>query len=111
MLRGFGRFRPQPGRLILPDVCCDVTFAGDRTFLTGPMTRAKPSRHIGEEVLLLQIEPAIAKQLLGVRVSELTDRVLPLADLSAALARAMAERFQTNRLAELIHPPPAAPLD
>jgi hypothetical protein len=48
MLQGLGRFRPRPGRLILPDVCCDVTIVGGRPFLTGPMTRARLSRHVGQ---------------------------------------------------------------
>jgi AraC-like DNA-binding protein len=111
MLQGLGRFSPRPGRLILPDVCCDVTIVGGRPFLTGPMTRARLSRHIGQEVLLLQIAPAIARRLLGVPVVELTDRVLPLEDVSAALASAIATRLETNRLAELVRPLPAHCVD
>lgn len=108
MLQGLGLFRPEPGRVILPDVCCDVTCVGDRRFLTGPMTRAKPSQHVGQQVLLLQIAPAAARQLLGVPIVEITDRVIPLDEVSRALARELMQRLETGRLAELVRPLPAA---
>ena len=104
MLQGLGRFRAQPGRLILPDVCCDVTCVGSRLFLTGPMTRSRPARHVGQDVLLLQIAPAAARQLFGVKVLELTDRVLPLEDVTRPLARELAVRVEARRLVDLVRP-------
>jgi AraC-like DNA-binding protein len=111
MLQGLGRFRPQPGRLILPDICCDVTCVGGRQFLTGPMTSAREARHVGEDVLLLQVAPVAARQLFGVPIAELTDRVIPLDEVNRSLARTLAERLETNRVAELVRPCRAESMD
>jgi AraC-like DNA-binding protein len=70
------------------------------------MTHGKPSQYVGQEVLLLQIAPANARRLLGVPVSELTDRVIPLEDVSRTLARELAQRLEAERLAELVRPLP-----
>jgi AraC-like DNA-binding protein len=70
------------------------------------MTRARPSRHVGEDVLLLQIAPAAARQLLGVPVCELTDRVVPLDEVSARLALELTQRVEAKALAELVRPLP-----
>ena len=91
MLQGVGRFRPEPGRVILPDVCCGISCVGGRQFLTGPMTQAELSPHVGEDVLLLQMAPATARRLLGVPVAELTDRVVPLDEVNRALERLVYE--------------------
>jgi len=77
MLQTIARFRPKPGRLVLPDVCCDVLCIDGRVLVSGPLTRAIPSAHVGEEVVLLRIDPLAARQLLRVPLAELTDRVLP----------------------------------
>jgi hypothetical protein len=36
-------FRPAPGRLSLPDICCDITIVNGRCYFTGPMTIAVSS--------------------------------------------------------------------
>jgi AraC-like DNA-binding protein len=70
------------------------------------MTQAKPSQHVGQDVLLLQIAPAAARQLLGLPIAELTDHVIPLEDVSRALTRELTQRLETGRLAELVRPLP-----
>lgn len=92
----------------MPDACCDVTYVDGRAFLTGPMTRARASRYVGQDVLLLQIAPAAARQVLGVPIAELTDLVIPLEELSVRLAHELARWFETDRLAELVRPVAAA---
>jgi len=37
------RYRAQPGRLVLPDVRCDVVWAGERLTFVGPMSRPRPT--------------------------------------------------------------------
>ena len=100
MLQSLGRFQPPPGRLVLPDVCCDVTFARGRQFFTGPMTHARASLHVGHDIVILRIGVTAARQLLQVPLSELTDLTVPLEEINRSLARELAERFETGRLVE-----------
>jgi AraC-like DNA-binding protein len=101
-LQGVARFRPAPDRLELPDPCCDVSFVRGRFWLCGPVTRARASPHVGEDVLLLKISIGTARALLGVPVCELTDRIVPLEDVAAPLAGELAERLERGALLELV---------
>lgn len=106
MLQGIGRFEPKPGRVILPDVCCGISIVAGRTVVTGPMTHAAHSGHVGQTVVLLQIAPAAARRLLGAPISELTDRAIPLDEVDPKLACALAERFERGSLEALVRPTP-----
>jgi len=111
MLQSVARFKPTPGRLVLPDVCCDVTLVDGRAFFTGPMTHARPSAHTGQEVVLLRMRVATAHALLQVPLAELTDLVVPLADINRSLARTIEARFESGTSAGLLDDGPVGPSD
>ncbi len=100
MLQSVARFKPTPGRLVLPDVCCDVTVVDGRAFFTGPMTRARPSAHTGRDVVLLRMRVATARTVLQVPLAELADLVVPLADINRKLARTIEAHFESSSSAE-----------
>ena len=95
-IQSAGCFMMTPERLILPDPCCDLSFVGGRPFVTGAMTSARPSPFAGHEVLLLRIGVGAARELLGVPLSELSDRVVPLDDVNRALARKLVQRLERD---------------
>lgn len=99
MLQAIGQYRFPPGRLILPDVCCDVAIVDGRQFFSGPMTRARLATHVGQDVVLLRVGVSAAREILEVPLAELTDLVVPLDEVNKSLARELAERFETGRLA------------
>jgi AraC-like DNA-binding protein len=98
-IQNAGRFIMTPQRLILPDPCCDLSFVGERAFVTGAMTSARPSAFVGQEVLLLRIGVGAARTLLGVPLSELTDRVTLLDEVNPGLARNVARRLEADGFA------------
>jgi AraC-like DNA-binding protein len=85
MLQSVGRFTFPAGRLILADVCCDVSVVDGRAFLTGAMTHARPARVVEREVLLLRIGIPHAREWLRVPLAELTDLVVPLDEIDREL--------------------------
>ena len=105
MFDTLARFRPSLGRLVLPDVCCDVAFAGSQVVVSGPLTRARDSLFIGQDVVLLRIAPAAAYDLLRTPVSALTDGVVPLEDVHRDLAGELQRAHERRQLAELITRP------
>jgi AraC-like DNA-binding protein len=111
MLQSLGRYRPPPGRLVLPDVCCDVAIVGGRLFFSGPLTHARPARHVGQDVVLLRIGIVAQREILGVPLAELTDRLVALEDLNRALARDIVQRFEVDRLGEAFGGVPAGQTD
>jgi AraC-like DNA-binding protein len=100
MLQSLGRYRPPPGRVVLPDVCCDVSIVRDRLIFSGPLTHAQPSPHVGQDVVLLRIGIATQREILGVPLAELTDHVVPLEELNSALARDIVQRLEAQQLQE-----------
>lgn len=75
------RFRPQPGRVALPDTCCDLIWREERAFLSGPSTRGQPIDATGGEVQLVNLDPLALRSLLRMPMRELTDLTVPLADV------------------------------
>jgi AraC-like DNA-binding protein len=75
------RFTPQAARIALPDACCDIVIVRERAWLLGPMTRGQPTRHPGEALTLLKLSHLSARSWLGMPLSELTDRRVPLDEL------------------------------
>jgi AraC-like DNA-binding protein len=70
MLQSLGRYRPPPGRLV----------------------------YVGQDVVLLRIGIAAAREILQIPLSDLTDLVVPLNEVNQSLARELAQRFETGRL-------------
>ena len=111
MLQNLVTFRPTPGRLVLPDLCCDVAIVGTKAFVAGPLTHVRDMDHTGRDVTLLRISVIAARPLFQLPVSELTDQVVPLEDVHRRLARDIAERLETGRLSCSLQPMPPAETD
>jgi AraC-like DNA-binding protein len=111
MLQSVGTFSFPAGRLVLPDVCCDVAVVNGRMYFTGAMTRARPAIHTDCAVQLLRIGIASTRDWLRVPLADLTDLVVPLEDIDRRLSFEV-ERFldyggtQNERIAKMRTPPP-----
>jgi len=101
---GLARFRPSPGRLIVPDVCCDLVWSGGRLKITGPLTHATKSTNTGDEVTLLKLHPLVAYEWLRVPPSCFTDRAIELHDVNPRLTDELDRLMSEGRLAELVEP-------
>ena len=100
---GLAKFRPSPGRIIMPDVTCNIIWVGGRLLFSGPATRARGSRLINLEVCLAAIEPWAARAWLQVPLHNLVDRTVPLADLDERLSKSFTEIFRFDRASDLFH--------
>ena len=102
VIRAVARFRPTAERVVLPDVACDVLWVEGRLLLTGPHQRGRQSAHVGKDVVLLKLEPSTARDVLGLPISELTDRVIPLADVRPRLAALLVEHMERRTVRTLV---------
>lgn len=98
------RYRPRPGRITLPDVCCDVVWFGGRAHLAGPMGEARPAVGAGEDVTVLRLDPLIAHRWIGVPLRCFTDQIIPLADVNRAIDGELKRWFESGRLSDLVQP-------
>jgi AraC-like DNA-binding protein len=96
------KFRPPPGRIALPDVCCDLIWTGDVLLLQGPMSVGRPSQLVGRSVELVTMGPYRARDWLGLPLNEITDLCLPLTDILPEAAETLTEIFRVGRARELI---------
>lgn len=104
----FARHTPAPGRMAMPDICCDLIWVDERLWLGGPQTSVRPARHYGREVQVVNIDPLLARAWLGMPLSELTDQVVPADDLRARGAGALSEMFAAGGARNLVKPGPRA---
>jgi AraC-like DNA-binding protein len=104
----YARFRPAPGRITMPDVCCDLVWVRERLFIAGPQSRGQVSAHPGEEIQLLNLDPLVARAWLGVPVAHLTDRKILLEDIDRDCAGRLSELFASGRAADLVGLPVVA---
>ena len=88
-----GRFTSQPGRLVLPDVRCDLIWVDERVLFCGPATHARASLAIGKTVTVASFDSLAVRQWLDIPIQQLTDQVIPLADLAPSLEDPLAEQF------------------
>jgi AraC-like DNA-binding protein len=105
----FARYRPRAGRMVMPDVCCDLVWAGERLVLLGPMTKARLSTFVGQEVQLASIDPLVARAWLGLPLAHLADRRVALEEIDRDLAGRLSDLFFAGRGVELVRPPGLAP--
>jgi len=98
VLQNVMAFRPAPGRLSLPDLCCDITIVNGRAYFTGPMTHATASPYVDQDVLLLRIDVSAGRRLLGAPLSELTDRIVPLEEIGRSLNDKVMRGLEARRL-------------
>ena len=105
----FGSFRPKPGRVTMPDVCCDLVWKRDRLVLSGPQSRGQPNTSTGEPIQLMNIDPLVARAWLGIPLGRLTDYDIPLEDVAPDVAGVLSEAFFSGMAAKLVRalgPPP-----
>lgn len=103
-LRGvmYVRFKPEASRLAMPDVCCDLVWVREKLYVSGPATRGQPISWPGEEVILLNIDPLVARDWLGVPMKHLVDRRIELRDIDAARASPLEELFHAGMAGGLV---------
>jgi AraC-like DNA-binding protein len=107
----FGSFRPPPGRVGMPDVCCDLVWMRERLMLSGPQSRGAPNTSTGEPIQLMNVDPLVARAWLGVPLSELTDCEVPLEDVAPDMAGALSEAFFSGAAVGLVRPLGPPPRD
>src|SRR3984885_22312 len=87
------RFVSRPGRLVTPDVRCDLAWVDDRVILIGPMTHARLSQGSRRPIEVASFDPIAVRGWLNIPLHLVTDRSIPLADIEPTLARSFAESF------------------
>ena len=103
--RLLARYRPAPGRIIMPDVCCDLVWSRGVWWLAGPQTLATPSQNVDQDVVLMQLDPLVARAWLRTPLAQFTDRTLPLADVSPRLAHLLEEHHEARTIQTLVRRP------
>ncbi|MCF8568972.1 helix-turn-helix domain-containing protein [Gordonia sp. HY002] len=74
--------------LVYPDGCMDLVFDGETVSVAGADTGPRfVSRRPGDLVSGVRFAPGVLPAVLGVPAGEFTDRTVPLADVSPALAQ------------------------
>jgi AraC-like DNA-binding protein len=107
----FARFQPRPGRITMPDVCCDLVWIDECLTVAGPQSSARPSTAVGRQVQMLNVDPLVARTWLGVPLHELTDRKVPLADLAPRQVGWLAELFHGGEAGQLVRRTAGGPAD
>ena len=105
VLQALVYYRPDPGRVAMPDIACDILWVGETLLVSGPQRRGAPSSYVGQEVVLAKIAPSIARAVLGVPLSELTDTRIPLSDVNASVAGAIHAHLERQSLRVLVGKP------
>lgn len=98
----YGRFRPRPGRVTMPDVCCDLIWVDGRVYLEGPQTRARRSLLVGRNVEVVNLDPLVARQWLRLPLSEIVDRRVRLDEVDKPRAAIVADIFGEGSAAHLV---------
>ena len=107
----FGSFRPRPGRVTMPDVCCDLVWLREKLVLSGPQSRGAPNTSTGEPTQLMNVDPLVARAWLGVPLDVLTDQAVPLEDVAPDVAGMLSEAFFTGVAANMVRPLGPPPRD
>ncbi len=93
------RVDARPGRVIQPDVRCDLVWAAGRLVLVGPMTCAAEAPAEPGPRLIVSFDPFAASQWLTIPLGDLADRRVALADLlPPAAAEELLDSFAQGRL-------------
>jgi AraC-like DNA-binding protein len=106
----FASFRPRPGRVTMPDVCCDLVWQRDKLVVSGPLSRGRPSTSTGEPTQLLNLDPLVARAWLGVPLDHLTNYDIPIEDVAPDMAGMLSEAFFNGSVAKLVRPVGPPPL-
>jgi AraC-like DNA-binding protein len=107
----FASFRPRPGRVTMPDVCCDLVWKREKLTLSGPQSHGRPDTSTGEPIQLMNLDPLVARAWLGVPLEHLTNYDTPLEYVAPGVAAALSEAFFRGTAAKLVRPVGPPPLD
>lgn len=108
----FGSFRPAPGRVTMPDVCCDLVWKREKLILSGPQSRGMQFMNTGEHIQLMNVDPLVARAWLGVPLEELTDNYeIPLEDVAPGIVGVLSEAFSSGNASKLVRPLAPPPRD
>jgi AraC-like DNA-binding protein len=99
------RIQPHAGRMILPDACCDIAYVRGQFVVFGPMTAARRTHYAGEDLLLLRVDPLVARSWLGVPMRELLNLRVALRDLDADRDRELSTLLENGQIVSLVQPP------
>ena len=100
----FCRVRPAPGRMVMPDICCDLVWARGRLALTGPTATASYSRNVGHAVQLLRLDPLVARAWLRTPLILFTEVSVSLAEIAPRQASELEPLNEAGQLAALVRP-------
>jgi AraC-like DNA-binding protein len=87
------RIVPTHGRLVLPDVRCDVMWKRGRLLFCGPLTHGRASFAADEPLIVASFDPIMIRRWLDIPLQLVTDRIVPLGDVAPHLEAALGEQF------------------
>jgi AraC-like DNA-binding protein len=87
------RIVPTCGRLVLPDVRCDLLWRRGRFLFCGPLTHGRASFATDEPLIVASFDPIMIRRWLDIPLSLVTDRIVPLGDVAPHLEAALGEQF------------------
>lgn len=97
-------YRPMPGRMVMPDVCCDLVWSRGKLLLTGPMTSAMRSQNVGHDVILMQLDPLVARAWLRAPLIHFTNRMFALVDVAPPLAHMLDAHRYSGTIHRFVRP-------
>lgn len=87
------RIVPRDGRLVLPDVRCDLFWRCGRFFIGGPQTHGRASVATDEALIVASFDPIMIRWLLDIPLQFVTDRVVPLREVAPHLEAPLVDQF------------------
>jgi AraC-like DNA-binding protein len=87
------RIVPMHGRLVLPDVRCDLMWKRGRVLFCGPLTHGRASFATDEPLTVASFDPIMIRRWLDIPLELVTDRIVPLGDVAPHVEAALAEQF------------------
>jgi AraC-like DNA-binding protein len=87
------RIAPSHGRLVLPDVRCDLMWRRGRLLFCGPLTHGRGSLATDQPLMMASFDPIIIRRWLDMPLELITDRIVPLGDVAPHLESALGEHF------------------
>jgi AraC-like DNA-binding protein len=101
------RIVPTDGRLVLPDVRCDLMWKGGRLLFCGPLTHGRASLATDEPLIVASFDPITIRRWLDVSLKVVTDQIVPLRDVAPRLEASLAEQFLRGSMKAVGLPPNA----
>ena len=100
----FAEFECAPGRLAMPDVACDLIWTGRDLVVVGPMKTGRTVDPIHRHLALVTLDPIEAGRVLRCPLSELTNVITSIRNVSPWLANPLEDLFANGHGARLVRP-------